>query len=148
MTNKFHNVTYCSSLHLIVVYNFSEIESAFLMSFWNYVTNCWWLCGMVSIFLIRKGKYDWFFLEGLLLGWLIFLLFLLQSVYCLKYSAETTNFSILNLFLHFLHPFVVKHFRIFVAVMWSKFHCLKIFHEVNLEEKFINFVMWCFACMV
>ena len=136
MGNKFHNLTYCSSLQPVVVYNLNEIESTFPLPLWDYVANCWWLCGMVSICLIKKGKYDLFFHEGLLLDWLIFPLFLLQSVCCSKYSAKKTNFSILNLFLHFLlHPFVLKHFRIFVTAMRSKFHCLlaKVFHEVNLE---------------
>ena len=35
-------------------------------------------------------------------------------------------------------------FRIFVAVMLPS----KVFHERYLEENFINFVMWRFACMV
>ena len=63
--------------------------------------------------------------EGLLLlHLLIFLLYLLKSVYCSKYSAKITNFSILNVFLRFLHQFAWKHFRIFVTVMRSKFHFL------------------------
>ena len=59
--------------------------------------------------------------KGLLLDLLIFLL--LQSVWCLKYSAKT-SFSILNVFLRFLHQFVRTHFRIFVNVMRFKFHVL------------------------
>ena len=55
-----------------------------------------------------------------LLDWLICLLWL-QSVCCLKYSTKATNFSILNLFLHFLLSW---NLRIFVTVMWSKFYCL------------------------
>ena len=62
--------------------------------------------------------------KGLLLDLLIFLLYMLQSAYCSKYSAMTTNFYILNVFLRFLHQFVWKHFRIFVTVMRSKFHFL------------------------
>ena len=62
--------------------------------------------------------------ELLLLHLLIFLLYLLKSVYCSKYSAKITNFSILNVFLRFLHQFAWKHFRIFVTVMRSKFHFL------------------------
>ena len=121
--NKSHNLTHCSSLHPIVVYNFSEIESTFPLSFWNYVAKCWWLCGMVSICLIRKGKYGWSHNRGFLFDWVIFLLYLLQSVCCSKYFAKTTDFSMLNLFLHFLYPFFLKHFRIFVTVTPSIFHC-------------------------
>ena len=71
-----------------------------------------------------KGKYDRFLNKGFLFDWLIFLPYLLQSVYCSEYSAKTTNFSILNLFLHFLHSLLLKHFIIFVTAMRSKFHCL------------------------
>ena len=122
--NKSHNLTCCSSIQPIVIYSFSDIRSTLPVLFWDYVTNCWWLCGMVYIFSIRKGKYDWFLLEGLLLDWLLFLLYLQQSVCCLKYSSKTTNFSNLNLFFHFLHPFVLKHFTIFITVMRSKFYCI------------------------
>ena len=118
------NLTICyTSPHFnpSFVYNFTEIESTFPVPFWDYVADCLWLRGMVSICLIRKGKYDWFLHEGLLLDWLIFLLYLLQSVCCSKYSAKTTNFSFLNLFLHFIHPFVLKHLKNFVTVMQSNF---------------------------
>ena len=81
-----------------------------------------WLRGMVSICLLRKGKYDWFLHKGLLLDWLIFLLYLLQFVCFLRYFAETTNFLFLNLFLHFLLPLVLKHLRIFITVMQSIFN--------------------------
>ena len=49
----------------------------------------------------------------------------ISAAVCLlfKISVETKSFSILNLFLHFLHLFVLKHYRIFVTVMQSKFHC-------------------------
>ena len=77
-----------------------------------------------SICLIRKGKYDWFLLKGLLFDWLIVFLYLLQSVCFSKYSAKTTNFSILNVFLHFLHHFAREHFKIFVTVLRSKFQFL------------------------
>ena len=119
--NECHNLIYCSLLQHVVVYSFSEIESNFPVSLWDYVANYWWFRGMVSICLIRNGKYYWFLHKGLLLDWLIYQL---QSVCCSKYSAKTTNFSVLNLFLHFLHPFALKHFRIFVTVMRSKFQCL------------------------
>ena len=145
-------MTYCSLLQPVVVYNFSEIESTFSVPFGDYVADCWWLRGMVSICLIGKGEYDWFLHEyvGLLLDWLIFLLYLLQSVCCPKYSAKTTNFSILNPFLHFLHPFVLKYFRIFVTVPNAIYVSLpsKVFHEGNLEENFINFVAFCLHGLV
>ena len=41
--NKSHNLTYCSMLQPVVVYNFSEIESTFSVQFRDYVANCWWL---------------------------------------------------------------------------------------------------------
>ena len=115
---------YCSLLQPVVVYNFSEIRSTFPVLFWDFIADSWWLCGMVSIFLIRKAKFDWFLHETGLLDWLFFLQYLLQSFWCWKNSAKITNFSFLNLFLHFLHRVVVKHFRIFVTVMWCKFCCL------------------------
>ena len=80
-----------------------------------------WLPGMASICSIRKGRYKGFLHEGLLFDWLIFLLYLLQSVCCSKYSAKATNFSFLNLFLYFLHPFVLKYLRIFVTAMRTNF---------------------------
>ena len=99
------------------VYNFTEIESTFPVLFWDYVADCLWLRGMVPICLIWKGKYEWFLQGGLLLDWVIFLLYLLQSVCCSKYSAKKTNISFLNLFLHLLHLFFLKYLRIFVTVM-------------------------------
>ena len=123
MGNKSHNLAYCSfNPKLFTISVKSKVP--FQCCSYNYVADCWWICGMVTICLIRKGKYDWFLHKGLLLDWLIFLLYLLQSVCCSKYSAKTTNFSALNVFLHFLHQFVWKHFRIFATVMLSKFHFL------------------------
>ena len=144
MGKKSHNLTYCSSLQVLVVYNFSETGKTFSVSFGDYVTDCWWLHDMVSIYLIRKGEYDWFLQEyvGLLLDWLIFLLCLLEFLCCTKYSAKATNFSILNPFLHFLHLFFLKYFRIFVPVPNAIYLLLssKVFHEGSLEDNFINFV--------
>ena len=116
-------MAYCSSLQPVVVYNFREIESTFSVSFLK-------LRGRLLIapwhgfhLFDKEMKIRLIPLqEGLLLDLLIFLL--LQSVCCSKYSAKTTNFSILNVFLRFLHQFVWKHFRIFVTVMRSKFHFL------------------------
>ena len=58
MGNKSQNLPYCSLLQSLVVYNFTEIESTFPVPFWDYVADCLWLRDMVSIYLIRKGKYD------------------------------------------------------------------------------------------
>ena len=101
--------------------------------------------------LLDRGR--WIFLheyEGLLLDWLIFLLYLLQSVCYSKYSAKTTNFSILNAFLNFLHPFVLPYFGIFVTVpnVINVSPPSKVFHEGNLEENFINFVVFCLHGLV
>ena len=38
-------------------------------------SDCWWLCGMVSICLSRKDKYHWFLHKGPVLDWPIFLLY-------------------------------------------------------------------------
>ena len=144
-------MTYCSSFQPVVVYNLSEIESTFSMLFGDYMAECWWHRGMVSICLIREAEYDWFLHEfEELLDWLIFLLYLLQSVCCSEYSAETINFSILNPFLHFLQAFVLKYFRIFVTVPNAIYVSLpsKVFHEGNLEENFINFVAFCLHGLV
>ena len=144
-------MTYCSLLQPVVVYNFSEIEGTFSVPFRDYVADCRWLHGMVSICLIGKNEYDWLLQEyiGLLLDCLIFLLYLLQSVFCPKYSAKTTNFSILNSFLHFLHPFVLKYFRIFVTVPNALYVSMpSVFHEQNLEQNFMNFVEFCLHGLV
>ena len=121
LLNKSRNLPYCSSLQSAVICNFTEIESTFPVPFWDYLANCLWLGGMVSICLIRKDKYDWFLQDELLLDWLIFLLYLLQFVCCSKYFVKTTDFLFLNLFLYFLHPLALKHLRIFVTLMQSNF---------------------------
>ena len=38
--NKYHNLSYWSSFQPVVVYNSSEIESIFPVSFRDYVANC------------------------------------------------------------------------------------------------------------
>ena len=44
-----------SSLHqFVVVYSFREIESTFPVSFWEIVTCCWWLRGVIFVCLIRS----------------------------------------------------------------------------------------------
>ena len=120
--NKSPNLTYCSSLQPIVVYNFSEIESTFSVPFGNYVADCWWLRGMVSICLIGKGEYGWFFHEylGLLLDWLIFLLYLLQSVCCPKSIKSISLFSTSVLSWNILE-------FLLLYVMRSTFHYLLMF---------------------
>ena len=83
--NREINITIChskfASLQSVVVFKFTEIEGTFPVPFWDYVANCLWLRDMVSICLLRKGKYDWFLHERLLLHWLIFLLYLLQFAF-------------------------------------------------------------------
>ena len=121
-------MAYCSSLQPVVFYNFREIESTFSVSFLK-------LCGRLLIALwhgfrlFDKKMQIWLIPlhEGLLLDLLVFLVYLLQSVCCLKYYAKSTNSFILNVFLCFLHQFVQKHFRFFVSVMRSKFHFLLMF---------------------
>ena len=66
LESKYQNLPYWFSLQSVVVYEFTKIESNFPVPFWDYVANCLWLHGMVSICLLRKGKYDWFLREGLL----------------------------------------------------------------------------------
>ena len=137
MENKSHNLAYCSSLQPVVVYNFREIESTFSVPFLK--LRGWLLIAPWHGFHLFENEMKIRLIplqEGLLLDLLIFLL--LQSVCCLEYFAKTTNFSILNVFLPFLHQFVRTHFRIFVTVMRSKFNFLlaKVFHEGNFEENF------------
>ena len=71
--HKSDSLTYCCLLQPIVLHNFSGIESTIPESSWDYLVDCWWLCGMASICLIRKGKYDWFLYKVFLLDWQIFL---------------------------------------------------------------------------
>ena len=73
--------------------------------------------------------------EGLLLDWLIFILYLLQFACYSKYSAKTTNFLFLNLFLDFLHPLVRKHLRIFVTIMQSNFTAFQPKFTTKVNQK-------------
>ena len=66
---------YCSWLQSVIVYNFTEMEITCPGPLWDYVADCLWLRGLVSICLMRRTKYDWFIHEELLLDWLFFLLF-------------------------------------------------------------------------
>ena len=144
------NLTVCYTapcFNLQFVYNFPEIESTFPVPFWNYVADYLCLCAMVSICLIRKGKYDLFLHKGLLLDWLFFLLYLLQSVFSSQYSAKTTNFSFLNLFISYIRLFQnISKFLLLECNLISL--PFKDLHKGNFEDNFINFVMWPFACMV
>ena len=62
-----------------------------------------------------------------LLGWMFIApwhdFHMFESCVLAAVSSILPRHQILNLFLHFLNPFVMKHHRIFVTVMWSKFHC-------------------------
>ena len=132
-------MAYCSSLQPVVVYNFREIESTFTVPFLKLrgrlLTAPWHGFHLfdkeMKIRLIPLQ-------EEVLLGLLIFLL--LQSVCCSKYSAKTTNFSILNVFFRFIHQSVRTNFRIFVTVMRSKFHFLlaKVFTRETLKIIFCH----------
>ena len=138
-------MAYCFVLQPVALYNFIEFESTFPVLLWGYVADCWELRGMVSIYFIGKDEYNWFLhkYKGLFLDCLIFLLHLLQSVCCSKYSAKTTNVSILNPSLYLLHLFVLKYFRIFVAVPNAIYYASlssKVSHDENFEENLINFV--------
>ena len=85
----------------------------------------------VSICLIRKGKSDGF----------IFLL--LEFVCCSKCFPKTTNLSLLNLFLHFLHPLVLKHLRIFVTVMQSNFTAFQLKFSTRVTWKRSLLILSC-----
>ena len=119
--NKSHNLPYCSSVQSVVVYNFTEIKCTFLVPFWDYLADCLWVRGIVSICLIKKGKYDWFMHEWLLLHWLIFLLYLPQFSVAQNILLRKQIFLFLNLFIHFLHPLVLNHLRSFVTVKQPNF---------------------------
>ena len=136
MEIKSRNLAYCSSLQPVVVYNFREIESTFSVPFLK-LRGRLLIAPWHGFHLFDKEMYIRLIPlhEGLLLDLLIFLLYLLQSVCCSKYSAKTTNFSILNVFLCFLHQFIRKHFRIFVTVMRSKFHFLLKFSKRGTLKK-------------
>ena len=50
----------CSSFQHVVVYNFSEIESTFSISFWDKVTDHWYLRDTVSVCLMRSPFRNFF----------------------------------------------------------------------------------------
>ena len=139
-------MAYCSLLQLVVVYNFREIESNFSVLFLK-LRGRLLIAPWHGFHLFDKEMLIWLIPlhEGLLLHLLIFLLYPLKSVYCSKYSAKITNFSILNVFLRFLHQFAWKHFRIFVTVMRSKFHLLIKFSTRGTLKRTL---FWPFTCMV
>ena len=56
------------------------------------------------------------------------------TVSCSKHPSRTTNFQILNLILHFLHVHHLKHLRIFVTAMRSKFQCVLKFCSRGTEK--------------
>ena len=106
--NKYHNLLFCSFLQsVVVVCKFTRSTVLFqchsentwptLMALWH---GFHWFAKEMYIQLIPPR------FEGLLLDWLIFILYQLQFACYSKYSAKTTNFLFLNLFLDFLHPLV------------------------------------------
>ena len=111
--NKSHNLLYCSLLQPAVCLQFpwnrKYFSSAVLRLRGRLFMALWHGFHLFD----KESKCDWFLHKGLLLYWLTFLLYLLQSVYRTKYSGKTTNISFLNL-LNFLHLFVLKYLRIFL----------------------------------
>ena len=79
------------------------------------------LCDMVSICLIRKGKYDWFLHKGFSLIGLFFFCICCNLSVAQNILPKQKDFLFLNLFIHILHPFVLKHLIIFVTVTQSNF---------------------------
>ena len=79
----------------LLSFTFTEIKSSFPVPFWDYVADCLWLRGMVSISLIRKGKYEWFLHEGRFLDWLFFSM---SAAICLlfKIFCQDNKFFILK----------------------------------------------------
>ena len=122
-------MSYCSSLQPVVVYNFWEIESTFSVQFLKLLGRLL-IAPWHGFHLFDKEMYIRLIPlhEELLLDLLIFLLYLLQSVCCSKYSAKTTHFSILNVFLR-------KHFRTFVNAISLP---SKVFHGGNFEDNFLS----------
>ena len=113
-------MAYCF-FQLVVVYSFSEIESTFPVLFLK-------LCDRLLIAQWHGFHYLFDTTDSSTKDFSLICLFFFYICCNLsavqKNSAKTTNFSILNVFLRFLHQFVRKHFRIFVTVMRSKFHFL------------------------
>ena len=85
-------------------------KNSFPVLFWDYMASCCQVRGMFSICFISEGKHDWCLHEGPPLDLLSFIFYLL-------WFAS-------NLFPHFLHLFVLNHFRILMTLIWSS----KIFH--------------------
>ena len=140
LENKSRYLSYCSSFQPVVVYNFWEIESTFSVQFLK-LRGRLLIAPWHGFHLFDKEMYIRLIPlhEGLLLDLLIFLLYLLQSVCCSKWSAKTTNFSALNVFLR-------KHFRIFVTVMKSNFHfLLKFSTRRNLKRIFCHVVFYLYV---
>ena len=138
-------MAYCSSLQPVLVYNFREIETTFSGPFLK-LRGRQLIAPWHGFHLFDKEmKIRLIPLhEGLLLDLLIFPLYLLQFVCCSKYSAKTTNFSILNVFLRFLHQFVWKHFRFFVTVMRSEFHFLLKFSTMGTLKRILFCHVTCY----
>ena len=119
MENKSHNLEYCSSHQPVVVYNFRQIENTFSVLLLQ-------LHGQLLIALWH-GIHLFDNEMQIQLSTKDFLICLFFFYTCCNLSAvqnilpRQQIFSILNVFLHFLHQFVWKHFRIFVTVMRSKF---------------------------
>ena len=93
-------------------------ESFYFIKISYVLTELWIFIYLEWCFLSKKCYFQWKQLCWLTDWWIVFLLHLLQFVCPSKYSAKkTAKFLFLNLFLHFLHLFVLKHLRIFVTVV-------------------------------
>ena len=100
-----YNFRYCSSFQPIVLRNRNrkyKVKSKILFQCCSEIT--WPTVDIIAfIYLIRKGKYNWFLHEEPLLDLLLFLLYLVQSICCFKYNVKIINLSILILFFYSLN---------------------------------------------
>ena len=117
--NKYHNLTYGFSLQPVPCLQFHWNRKYFSSVILGLGGRLFMApCYGFHLF-DRERKYEWLVHKEFLLDWSIFLLYLLQSACCSKYTAKSTSFSLSNLFLHFLHQLALKYLRIFVTVMRS-----------------------------
>ena len=78
---------------------------------------------LIWIWRIQSWRSFFLFLTRIILLWENYPFFLFRP-YFVRPKTSGVSCSLLNLFIPFLHPFVMKRFRIFVTVIWSYFHCL------------------------
>ena len=82
--NKSNNLTYCSSLQLVIVYNFSEIESIFPVPFWDYKTVDGSVMQCLLVWLEKVNTTDFYEKNFSLIGYFFFytscILFAVQNI--------------------------------------------------------------------